>query len=407
MKAKCFLIVVVLLLSNFLSAQAQTNQPCGCADKKDLLDRLKVVEMAIQEYTVQIRMMKEQEKKEGKPLMWTKERYNKLENTVNEAMNAVKNRSANSVSAKSNGGDCDFEEINAPTNCLRESITRHEKVHHRACLAVKDSLRLEETYQTRMRLADFAQEEIFSYLEERKFILSELQSLPETCRPISWFGYFVYQRVVTTVINKVIPPINANGRPSAGISVGMGGSGTQTSINTYTGTILVEEGKAASARGYAVESYDENRTVTGRVYCSPTKRDVAQVDTSGRKDLIKGTGEGNAEFIFNVRPDRGKYYIQTGFFSVIGAGETSNFSTISGGCGDDSVNRNFPVANKRLGGHKDYRLEEELKGSSDYLEGSKVEKPDSGNSNSQEGNISIIRTEEIQVRWMLRRLPVK
>lgn len=404
MKFKSFVIVFLILLSNVLSAQAQS-QPCGCADKKDLLNRLNVAEVAIQEYRTQITMMKEQEKKEGKPLMWTKERYDILENSVNTAMKTVKNPSAQSVTAKSSGGDCDFEEINAPTNCLRETITRHEKVHHRACLAVKDSLRLEETYQTRMRLADFAQEEIFAYLEERKFILSQLQSLPMDCRSNNWFGYVLYQRVVKAVINKAIPPINANGRPSAGISVSAGGSSTQTSTNTYTGTILVEEGKAASARGYAAESYDENRTVTGRVYCSPKKPDISQVDTSGRKDLVEGTGEGNAEFRFSVRPDIGKYYIHTGFFSVIGTGQTSNFSTISGGCEGESINRDFPITNRRLGGHKDYRLEEELKGSTDYLEGIKIEKPDSGNSNSNEGNINIIRTEEIQVRWMLRRLP--
>jgi hypothetical protein len=405
MKLKFFVIAVVWL-SCYLTAQAQS-KPCSCTDKKDLMNRLNVVEMAIQEYRAQIEVIKEQEKNEGKHLMWTQKRYDNLEENVNNAMKTVRDPSANSASAKSNGGDCDFEEITAPTDCLRESVTRHEKVHHRACLAVKDSLGLTETYQMRMRLADFAQEEIFAYFEERKFILSQLQSLPPNCRPNNWFGYVANQRVVTTVINKTIPPINANGRPSAGISVGMGGTSTQISKNSYTGTILVEEGKAARAKGYAAESYDESRTVTGRVYCSPKKPDMSQVDTSGRKDFVEGTAEGNAEFRLSVHPAKGKYYIQTGFFSVIGAGQTSNFSTTSGGCGDNSINRDFPVTNKRLGGGKDYRIEEELKGSPDYLEGSKIEKPDSGNSSSQEGNISINRTEVIQVRWMLRRLPTQ
>jgi hypothetical protein len=405
MRIQLFLTAVAWLLLGFAaSAQAQS-QPCGCADKKDLLNRLNVAEAAIREYQAQIEIMKAQEKNEGKPLMWTKDRYVNLEERVNTAMKTVKNPAANSASAKSSGGDCDFEQINAPTDCLRETITRHEKVHHTACLAVKDSLGGGETYQTRMRLADFAQEEINAYRVERQFILSELQLLPKDCRPNSWFGHVVYQRVVKTIFYKAIPAINANGRPSAGISVGNGGSSTQTSTNTYTGTILVEEGKAASSRGHASESYDENKTVTGRIYCSPTKPDQSQVDTSGRNDFVDGTAEGNAEFIFSVRPERGKYYIQTGFFSVLTTGQTSNFYTIIGGCGDTSTNRNFPITNRRLGGHKDYRIEEELRGSPDHLEGIKVEKPDSGNSYSQVGNISITRTEDTVVKWSLRRLP--
>lgn len=75
MKVKLFVIAVVILLSSFLSAHGQTNQPCGCSDKKDLLDRLNVAELAIREYQEQIEVMKEQEKNEGNPLMMTQERY--------------------------------------------------------------------------------------------------------------------------------------------------------------------------------------------------------------------------------------------------------------------------------------------------------------------------------------------
>lgn len=403
MKFRIFIIAFVILLSNFLSAQAQS-KPCGCSDKKDLLNRLNVVEAAIQEYRVQIEVMKEQEKKEGKPLMLTKERYDILENSVNTAMNRVKAPSARSATAKSNGGNCDFKEINAPTDCLRESITRHEKVHHRACLAIfQDTPAFpNETYQTRMRLADFAQEEIFAYLEERKFILSQLQSSPKDCIPNNWFGYVVYQKVETTVLVKTLPPKNDTKIGSNG------GSDTKGTKITYIGTVLVEDGKAASAKAYAAYSFDQSYMGSFRDRCT-SKNPIADiVNTSGMNTFGDGENEGSAEFSLSFYLAKGSYDITARFFPVNVTGQTNSWSKSVGeaaGCRNKEDSKNAPFTFRADKDGYSVTDEKIKSGFPDYLEGSKIDKPPLRNQSSQEGNTSGTQTFEIQMRWMLRRLP--
>ncbi len=409
MKIKIFVIAVVWLLSGSLSAQAQS-QPCGCADKKDLIDRLNRVEMAIQEYRAQIEKMKEQEKNEGKPLMWTKERYDKLEDTVNTAMKTVKNPSANSVSAKSNGGDCDFEEINAPTACLRESVTRHEKVHHRGCLAVKDSLSLNETYQMRMRLADFAQEEIFGYLEERKFILSQLQSLPTDCRQNNWVGYIALQRVLTSVDVEIIPP-----RPRSGpYGAVYGGTKTTKKEDIEIGMVFVRDGNPMSIRAFMASNENSAYTASTEVDCGGAVGWKSGTETITFKSFLKGEDNGDVvsasnRTVLTVNPANQTYNVYTGVFPRVNLTGQKDFSTKTtfAGCrrDQDPPDRTEPFTSSvSFAGYS--ATNEKIKpGSSDYLEGSRVVRPPDFNKSYKQGNTLTTLTQEIHFRWMLVRLP--
>lgn len=65
MKIKIFVMAVVWLLTGVLSAQSQS-KPCGCGDKDDLVQRLMVVEAAIQEYMSQLESLKAKEKVEAR-----------------------------------------------------------------------------------------------------------------------------------------------------------------------------------------------------------------------------------------------------------------------------------------------------------------------------------------------------
>jgi hypothetical protein len=62
MKFNIFVMAIVLLLAGFLSAQGQTNQPCGCEDKEEMLNFLNVTQMKIQEYKFQLDLITAQEK---------------------------------------------------------------------------------------------------------------------------------------------------------------------------------------------------------------------------------------------------------------------------------------------------------------------------------------------------------
>jgi hypothetical protein len=406
-KIKIFVIAVVWLMSCFLSAQAQ-NKPCECADKEDLLNLLNVTQTGIQEYKFQLDLITAQEKAEGKTVMYSENGYKKLHETFENAVWAVRKKGLTGKTTMDTG-DCSIKGIESEKFCVQQVLTILYRVHQKVCMETllwRNGKK--ESYLEKMEMKQIALESIAALKKAQDFILQLLNSLPKTCCPNNWFGYVVYQKIKTQVINKTIPPKNTNyQRPGAGINIVEGGSGTQIYKTTYIGTIFVEEGKASSARGYAASSLDDRTTVTGRIYCSPKKPDESSVVSSGQKDFIEGESEGKSEFRLDVYPAKGKYHIYLRFFSINAIGETSSFRNISGGCGEKPTNYKNPIT-MRLEGPGYYGFDGIMKPDSpDYLEGSKIEKPPFGNQSSQQGNTSLTETEEIQVRWMLRRLPLK
>ncbi len=161
----------------------------------------------------------------------------------------------------------------------------------------------------------------------------------------------------------------------------------------------------SSARGYAAFTLDESKIINGRIYCSKQKPDETVLQTSGKKHFVEGEANGKGDFRLDIYSGKGEYHIYMSFFSVAASGQLQTFGNTTGGCDGKPYNYNNPV-NTRLDGPGYYSVNDKIKpGSPDYLEGSKIEKPTAGNLSSQQGNISLTQTNEIQVRWMLRRLP--
>src|SRR5437016_711039 len=72
---------------------------CTCEDLKDLVNRLKEVDMAIAEDEVQMDGMLQKEKQDGKPFQLSADAYKVLEDRVQTAVDRVTDTTANKTHA--------------------------------------------------------------------------------------------------------------------------------------------------------------------------------------------------------------------------------------------------------------------------------------------------------------------
>jgi hypothetical protein len=401
MKFKYSALAIVCLLFGFGAAQGQ---PCGCADKQDLLKLLNMSQMAIQEFTAQLEHLKDRESAAGNSEPFTRQANEKLWESVNAALDNVRGRGTGKYELpEMNTRDCSFRETGTPNECRRQIYKSLFDVYLKACRETKD-LPLERNPYGKMKQVIL--HEISAFQAMQNLLLKLLDALPKNCRPNDWFGYVVFQSVKTSTVSRTILPTTNIPRPAAGISVGNGGNEITGTNSTYIGTIFVEEGEAATARAYAANSLKVGKTVSGRIYCSPKKPDVEVVDTNGRNDFADGESEGRGGFRLDIYPQKGKYHIYVTFFAVRISGQMHTFGSSAGGCRNQPFEYKTPV-NMRVGGMNhgiDGRL---TPNAPDYIEGSRTERPPELQLSRQENNSSGNFTYETTTRWMLRRLGPK
>ena len=393
--ALCICLTCGLLQSSWAQPHA-----CSCADKKDLINRLNVIEAAIIEYKEQIVGIQAREAADGKPLMWTQQLYDTvLQARVNQSMQNVADPTAKYGTAKTNGGDCELEFLQAPSVCLIQTLSKHEKVHQNSCSTYKGSLGLAETYQTRMRLEDFAQEEIVAYLEERAFILAELKALPTGCRPVDWFGFVFYQEITKRDSTRTIPPNNTGYRvPSAGIIIGNGGNSTQTIESGYLGTMFIEKGKLSSAKATASYTRNDSTVTTGRIFCNQKDRpDLAYSNSTSDMLTMVEQQTGAAGFKLNEYPAQKRYSISISFFPVSANGSRVLTESNPAPCiGRPKTLTSSPQLNMTAASYT-------IKGTitnPNFLWGNESYAPPARQIHSPTSNVSYT----VNTRWMLRRL---
>lgn len=190
-KTTCFKLFLFCLFVGLTCASASAQQsPCTCADARDLLNRLNEAQAAILEYRVQIIGIRDREKRDGERLPYSDELYNQiLQPRIQSAINRVTDTKAQRGTAKTHELTCQTD-IQAPTECLRRVIDKHEEVHRKGCKGRTPVL-------DRLYLADFAQEEIDAYTTEINFILNIMQTLPKLCLPGMWFGTIITTRTIS------------------------------------------------------------------------------------------------------------------------------------------------------------------------------------------------------------------
>ena len=409
MKLKTLVIVFVWLFwGSFSSAQAQT-KPCGCADKEELLNYLNLTQAAIQESKFQLDLITKQERAEGKPVMFSDDGYKKFLETFQNALRAVHKKGVARANVTMNTGDCSLKTSETGNFCVQQAETIRTRIHQKVCMeSLLERKAKTESYLDRMEMKQIVREAIAGWEAAQEFTLQMLKSLPKNCRPNGWFGYIVLQRVASGVTVITTPPRPIiNGR---GLN---GGTAEDIQKWTYIGKILVEEGKAKSIRGSAVYSEDSVSTSSEQAFCDSIIGSKTRSHTITFKNSAAGEAEGDvvaaSQFtLLKVNPANQTYDLYARNFPRVNTtGQKVHWSKSTGGCSkDQETNRTETyTSSSPESGHS---ITEKIKpGSSDYLEGSRVVKPAEGNKSSTQGNTSMTITQELHLRWMLRRLPAK
>ncbi len=203
MKIKFFVMSIILILSGFISAQAQT-KPCGCADKQDLLNLLNMSQRAIQEYNSQLDLLNQREERNSQPEMYSRDSFAKLINLIETALADVSGNGATKYRLPDMSiGDCSITEKDTQNECLRQIYKSLFDVYQKAC---EETISQPGLNKSLIKMKQVIEHQISAYQAMQNFILKMLKSLPKSCRPNDWFGYVVYQKVKTQVSNKTIPP---------------------------------------------------------------------------------------------------------------------------------------------------------------------------------------------------------
>ena len=190
-----FSFLSLLLLS--APALAQT---CKCADQGDIKRRLHEVDTALKAYQTEIGKMTEQMQRTHDPLMYTKERREKLQGRVQDALNQSPAGGISPMPTMNDnpGGTSNLCEVTinlhpSATACMRESVTRHENLHRDQCLRTRSAGRIKDSVvsgkdrfeRDNATLVQYAAEEISAYSVEKQFLQSELSRLQNAaeCKP--------------------------------------------------------------------------------------------------------------------------------------------------------------------------------------------------------------------------------
>ena len=412
MKIKLFVIAAVWLMSGVLSSAQAQSQPCGCADKEELLNLLNVTRMEIQELKFQLNLITDQEKASGTPVMFSQDGYKKLMETLTNAARAVQKKGLGHGTVTMDSRTCSIKDTETGNYCVRQVRLIINRVHQKACMEGQLERQWGVSYRTRMEMKRLVLEKIEAYNAAQEFVLQMLKSLPKTCRPNNWFGYIVLQRVFTSVDEETIPP-----RPRSGPYGALtGGTKTTKKEDIEIGTVLVRDGKPMSIRASMASSENSAYAASLEVFCGGAVGWKTGTETITFKSFLKGEDNGDVvsasnRTVLKVNPANHTYDVHTGIFPRVNLTGQKDFSTKTtfAGCrkDQDPPDRTEPfTSSSSFAGHN--ATNEKIKpGSSDYLEGSRVVRPPDFNKSYKQGNILTTMTQEIQFRWMLVRLPAR
>src|SRR5688572_4811845 len=409
MKIKLILIAVACILSGCISAQAQ-GQPCGCADKEELLNLLNVTQMEIQELNFQLNLITDQEKASGTPVMFSQDGYKKLMETLTNAERAVQKKGLGNGTVTMDSRTCSIKDTETGNHCVRQVRLIIHRVHQKACMEGQLERQRGVSYRTRMEMKRLVLEKIEAYNAAQEFILQMLKSLPKTCRPNNWFGYIVLQRVFTSVDEETIPP-----RPRSG-PYGALTSGTRTTKkeDLEIGTVLVGDLKPMSIRAHVESTENAAYAASTEAFCGGAVGWKSATETTNFKSFLKGEDNGDVvsasnRTVLTVNPTNQTYNVYTGIFPRVNLSgqKVSSAKSAFAVCRNDPdpPDRTEPFTSSPSILPYSATNEKIKPGSSNYLEGSRVVRPPDFNKSYKQGNTLTTLTQEFQLRWMLVRLP--
>lgn len=393
-------IVISVFLAAFSMFCVETPaqaKPCGCAHARMLMSYLNEVDITMQELRAKWDTPWPVEASNGPA--YKDADWEELFDTIKDLQRSVQLVDAEAQQAYLDPYTCKIERSSADA-CIKSIQQPYFDYIFRECNPRRN---IKVPYYKSLTLKQFELIQLKAYDDSRNAILAALRSLPANCRPNNWFGYVVLQRVKTSsAVTKFLATTGIT-KPSAGISISNGGNETAGSKFNYLGTIYVSDGKSENSRGYAAYTMESSKVISGRVYCSPKRPDETVVQTSGKSEQLEGVLYGKASFRFSVDA-AGNYGMNMTFYPVPFTGQMKTIGTTAG-CDGKPTSFTNPLSSR-----SDAPAPFSVRGkidmaSPDLIEGNKVEHPPAGNSSLTSANTTMIFSEEINVRWTLRRIP--
>jgi hypothetical protein len=184
-------LLFLLALCIARAAHAQESA-CGCDDVKSMRNRLCEAQAAISAYGRLISKYREQERRDNKVVLYTKQNYKEdVQPCVQQAIDAVTDGSGvGGALAVTDNVSCDITFFNNPTACMKEIVTSHENVHVTVCQKAKVEIEKEGLWaelkalrygnRPNQSLIDLMNEERVAYATEITHIRDQFDRLIRT-----------------------------------------------------------------------------------------------------------------------------------------------------------------------------------------------------------------------------------
>jgi hypothetical protein len=340
MKVRAFLIgfflcgIFVSIATSELIAQ---NPPCGCPDKVDLLEQLKIADAALNKIAELQKNLNPNDhlneiEPEPNPTRQTKK--NSIDNTLSYAVGQVKDKNWGIHLVRANEISCTGE-FQTGTPCLTSLFQNMAKVQAEICLDNKKKFNVGKggsSFEV-MTVAAYLSSRSEYYRRAVSEILKLLRSLPPSCRPGDWFGMIRY-----TETREMNTKDSGKGREETSQD-----TLTRTGMISLTGT-----DPNASSSWQAGGKHKETKDTQGTMYCTASDR-WAKKET-GYETHFKVEFDRNGATALSMEVAIGDVeegnLVPIGFqipsMKVMMTGKTTD--TRNSGCPGDDINNIIPLS---------------------------------------------------------------
>ena len=189
-------VILVVLLAATLEAEADLSS-CGCRGMRNVKNRLCETRAAIQEYDRVSSKFLADEKKAGKPIMFTSDIKINIKQCVKEALDTRADADAQDARGETDAS-CNItvertRDDLEPSKCIEESVRKHEEFHRAQCqerekgkwqkIWSEDApLRSAADTKFAMTAVDYMAEEHAAYMMEEAELRETLRRLANTCK---------------------------------------------------------------------------------------------------------------------------------------------------------------------------------------------------------------------------------
>jgi hypothetical protein len=341
MKVRAFVIGFLLcgiFVSIATSEGSAQNPPCGCEDKADLLEQLKIADAAlakIAELQKTFKLTDQLNELEPEPNPGRQTKKNSIDQALSGAVGQVKGKNWGVHLVRANEITCTGE-FQPGTPCLVSLFRNLAQVQAEICFSDKKKYNVGKGGSSLevMTVGGYLSSRSEYYRRAVSEILRLLRALPSKCVPGDWFGMIRY-----TELREMNTKESAKGREESSQD-----TLTRSGTITLTGTAEGNPFSSWEAGG----KHKETKDTTGTMFCTASDR-WAKKETP-YETHFKVEFERNGATSLNMEVAIGEVEegnlvlisFQIPRMNVMMTGKTTD--TRTSGCPGDNINNNIPLS---------------------------------------------------------------